>query len=258
VVGLGALTSPATAGGLTLVRDLPPNITVTSGNALTAAIVRSNVLAASRCLCGSNTRSVRVAIVGCTGSVGSAATRLLASDGFELILIGRNQQRAEREFPDICKATCSGDISRVRDADILVVLTNDLAARITSDLPREHSIVIDCAQPLNIPPASYSEFRQRGIAVVEGGIVRIPDYSCTDDFGFPCRTETFACLAETYLFARCAIREHSIGRCKAEDALRMERLAARFGILPRPLDFSLANLSQRSNIAIAAQAASIT
>ncbi|MGE5323679.1 MAG: hypothetical protein ACM3SW_12485 [Actinomycetota bacterium] len=239
VVGLGALTSPATAGGLTLVRDLPQTITVTSGNALTAAIVRSNVMAALRHLCGTDAGKVRVAIVGCTGSVGAAATRLLASDGFRLILIGRNKQRVEREFPDIPRAIYSGDVSDIKEAEIVVVLTNDPAARVTPDLPHENSIVIDCAQPLNIDPAAHPKFWQRRIAVVEGGMVRIPDYSSTDDFGFACRTETFACLAETYLFARCAIREHSIGRCTVENAKQMERLATQFGIQPRPLAFSI-------------------
>jgi fatty aldehyde-generating acyl-ACP reductase len=259
VIGLGALTSPATGGGMTIVRDLPSNITVTSGNSLTAAIVRANVLSASQYLCGSKTSGVRVAIVGCTGSVGAAATRLLANDGFNLILVGRNQQRVQREFPEISNAVYSGDVSSVRDADLIVALTNDPGAMITPDLPQENSIVIDCAQPLNVPPSSYCAFRQRGIAVVEGGMVRIPDYSCTDSFGFTCRTDTFSCLAETYLFARCAIREHSVGRCTIEQSLRMQRLASQYGILPRPLDFSLPVPNEKVELnAIAAQAASIS
>jgi fatty aldehyde-generating acyl-ACP reductase len=257
VIGLGALTAPATGGGLTMMRSMPQNVTVTNGNALTAAIVRSNVMAASKSLCGSDPGKVKVAIVGCTGSVGAAATRLLASHGYDLILIGRNQQRAEREFPDLSKVTYSGQIADVGNADISVLLTNDSAAHVTPDLPRAGSIVIDCSQPLNILPKAYPDFARRGIAVVEGGMVRIDDYSSTDDFGFTCRTETFSCLAETYLFARCGIREHSIGRCKAEDALRMERLAERFGIRPRPLEFSLGNgaAASASTVVIAENAA---
>lgn len=239
VVGLGALTAPATGGGLTIVRELPRTVTLTNGNALTAAMVRANVIAASRFLCGSDSRTVQVAIVGCTGSVGGAATRLLAEDGYKLILIGRNRPRVEREFPDLPQAVCSGDVSDIANADISVLLTNDPAALVMPDLPRRNSIVIDCSQPANVPRALYPEMAKRGVAVVEGGLVFIPDYSNTDDFGFSCRNETFACLAETYLFARCGIREHSVGRCKAEDALRMERTAERFGIQARHLDFSL-------------------
>lgn len=240
VVGLGALTAPATGGGLSIIRDLPPTVTVTNGNALTAAMVRANVIAASQYLCGTDATAVTVAIVGCTGSVGGAATYLLARDGYRLILIGRNVERVKREFPDISNAVFSGNLADVGNADIIVLLTSDSTAVITPDLPRDGSIVIDCAQPANIPQAYYSQFASRKIAVVEGGLVRIPDYSSTDDFGFSCRTDTFACLAETYLFARSGIREHSVGRCQAEPALRMERLAARFGVEPRPLSFALA------------------
>ncbi|HLJ91490.1 MAG TPA: hypothetical protein VKZ53_32120 [Candidatus Angelobacter sp.] len=237
VIGLGALTAPATGGGLSLVRELPGSITVTNGNALTAAVVRSNVVAAARFLCGTDARKVRVAIVGCTGSVGGAATYLLAADGYQLVLIGRNQQRVEREFPDLTEAVASGNIADISSADITVLLTSDAGAIVTPELPREGAIVIDCAQPANIPQQNYPQFAARGIAVVEGGLVRIADYSSTDDFGFSHRTDTFACLAETYLIARSGIREHSVGRCQAEPALRMERLAERFGVCPRPLDF---------------------
>jgi predicted amino acid dehydrogenase len=202
-------------------------------------MVRLNVVAASRFLCGTDASSVRVAIVGCTGSVGGAVTYLLASDGYRLILIGRNQQRVEREFPDLSAAKFSGSISDIANADIVILLTSDPAALVTPDLPGEGCIIIDCAQPVNIPHTDYSEFAKRRIAVVEGGLVRIPDYSSTDNFGFSCRNDTFACLAETYLFARSGIREHSVGRCQAEPAIRMERLAARFGVQPKPLDFSL-------------------
>jgi fatty aldehyde-generating acyl-ACP reductase len=239
VIGLGALTAPATGGGLTMTQHLPQNVTVTNGNSLTAAIVRSNVVAASQYLSGTDASNLRIAIVGCTGSVGAAATRLLAQKQYRLILIGRNRQRAEREFTDLSGALYSGDISDIRNADITVLLTSEPAARVTPELPRENSIVIDCAQPLNIEPSSYPGFWKRGIAVVEGGMVHIPDYSSTDNFGFSCRNETFACLAETYLFARCGIREHSVGRCKVEDALSLERLAGRFGIQPRTLNFAV-------------------
>src|SRR5579871_2646352 len=181
VIGLGALTAPATGGGLAIVRHLPSNVTVTNGNALTAAMVHSNTVSASRHLCGTDAGKVTVAVVGCTGSVGNALTFLLARDGYQLILIGRNQQRVEREFTAIPKAVCSGDISDIRKADIVVLLTSDPTALITPELPREGSIIIDCAQPANIPHDSYVEFGNRGISVVEGGMVRIPEYSSTDD-----------------------------------------------------------------------------
>jgi fatty aldehyde-generating acyl-ACP reductase len=238
VIGLGALTAPATGGGLTIIRDLPHNVTLTNGNALTAAIVFRNVADASRTLLGSSRRGAVVAIVGCTGSVGSSATRLLADAGYRLILIGRNHLRVERDFADLPTAVRSEHLGDIASADVVVLLTSDASARVTADLPKEGSVVIDCAQPANILRTSYSEFGRRGITVVEGGIVRIVGYSSTDDFGFSDHGDTFACLAETYVVARCGVREHSVGRRTAEDARRIERLAARCGVEARPLDFT--------------------
>lgn len=239
VVGLGALTAPATGGGLTIIRDLPHNVTLTNGNALTAAVVYRNVADASGSLHGSDPRGAVVAVVGCTGSVGGAAARLLANAGYRLILIGRNRMRVEREFADVRAAVHSEHLGDIASADVVVLLTSDASARVTADLPRDGSVVIDCAQPANIPRTSYAEFAKRAIAVVEGGMVRIAGYSRTDDFGFSDRAETFACLAETYVFARCGIREHSVGRRTAEDASRIERLAAKLGVEARPLDVSV-------------------
>ena len=244
MIGLGALTTSATGSGLTIVRDLPRNVTLTNGNALTAAVVRQNVVAALRSLLGSDARGAVVAIVGCTGSVGGAATRLLSSAGYRLILIGRNRQRVEREFADLPTATHSECLEDIGLADVVVLLSSDPSARVAHDLPGEGSIVIDCAQPANIPRTLFPEFARRSISVVEGGIVRIPDYSSTDDFGFSDPAETFACLAETYILARCGIREHHVGRRTAEDATRVERLAARFGIEARPLDFAFPPLAK--------------
>jgi fatty aldehyde-generating acyl-ACP reductase len=72
--------------------------------------------------------------------------------------------------------------------------------------------------------------------VVEGGLVHIPGYTCTYDFGLPDPRDTIAYLAETYLFAREGIRKHSVGRPSAEPACRLERVAQRHGVSPRPLD----------------------
>lgn len=236
VVGLGALTSPVTGGGLTIIGELPRGVTLTNGNALTAAVVRRNVAAVAHASVGSAARDVVVAVVGCTGSVGAAVSRLLASDGYRLILIGRQRTRVERDFGDLPSAVSSDNLFDIRHADIVVLLTSDRTALLSPAMPRAGSVVIDCSQPANIPRTAYFEFARRSIAVYEGGLVRIADYSSTDDFGLMHPTDTFACLAEAYVVAREGIRDHQVGRRSPEDALRLERLATRYGIEPRPLD----------------------
>jgi predicted amino acid dehydrogenase len=237
VIGLGAMTAPATAGGLKLLRDLPPGVTLTNANAYTAAVVSRNARDAAACL-GLN-RPARVVVVGCTGSVGVPTSLLLADDGFDLILVGRTADRVRRHLPGLAAhARCTGDLGAIRDGDVVILLTNDASARLTPDLVGSHAVVIDVAQPANVPPSTLPAFARRGVPVVEGGIVRIPGYACTVDLGLADPLDTAACVAETYLFAREGIREHSLGHPDVELARRLERAAQRQGIEVPALDLT--------------------
>ena len=232
VIGLGALTSPATGAGLTLVPRLPKGVTVTTGNALTAVVARDNVVEASSFLELGN--RARVAVLGCTGSVGKAASNLLAEMGYPLLLIGRSRKRALHLLPELQgRADFTGDRTTVADAQIVLVLTSDPSAELTPGMLQPGTVVVDCAQPANIPdPAA---FERRGVLVREGGIVRIPGFRCGYDFRFRRPDETFACLAETYLFSREGITAHSAGRASVELARELEILARKRGIEPRSL-----------------------
>ena len=233
VVGLGALTSPATGSGLRLLGDLAPGVTVTTGNALTAAVVRTNVLeAAAQLGLGSD---ARVAVVGCTGSVGGAASRLLADRGFRLSLVGRTQARVRTLLGDLRGAEPADAPAALAGSDVIVLLTSAPDARVLPDHVRPGTVVIDCAQPANVDRDDLDAFADRGVAVVEGALVTIPGYTCGFDFRLSRPGAAFACLAETYLFAREGLREHSVGRATVEQALRMERLAERRGIEAAPL-----------------------
>lgn len=232
VIGLGALTAPATNGGLTLLRHLPSGVTLTNGNAYTAAVVRQNVMeVASIKRLGEH---ARVAVIGCTGSVGVAASHLLAEVGFELILIGRSHKSVQERLGTLAQRYTSADtLNEARFADIVVMLTNDRSAKITPDQVARGAVIIDCAQPPNIPASDYLLFQRAEVTVVEGGIVHIPEFACTYDFGLANSEEAFACLAETYLFARSGIREHSVGYPTPALASRLDQLAEKYGISPR-------------------------
>jgi fatty aldehyde-generating acyl-ACP reductase len=234
VVGLGALTAPVTHGGMDLLPGLPKGITLTTGNALTAAIARRNVVDVSEALQLGG--SARVAIVGCHGSVGTAASRLLSGMGFELILIGRRIGKVEQLLGDVARGhTVSQSLADVGLADVTVLLTSDPAALVTPGMPRPGSVVIDLAHPVNVDPARYPEFERRDVSVAQGGLVQIPGYHCSVDFRLPVRHASLACLAETYLFAREGIREHSVGPASAELADELELIAGRHGVRPLPL-----------------------
>jgi fatty aldehyde-generating acyl-ACP reductase len=244
VIGLGALTAPATRGGRSLLPRLPPGVTLTTGNAFTAVVARDNVDEAIAAL--DLRRPARVAVVGCTGSVGAAATRLLAEAGLELILIGPDAERVRRSFANLAgPAVFSGDLADVRRADVVLLLTNAPTARLRPGLFRDPhreragqtTVVVDLAQPLNVPRERQASFRRRGVTVVEGGLAEIPGYATTFDLGNPAGA-TFACLAETYLFAREGLREHAVGPASVELARTLQRVARRHGVRTRSLSLA--------------------
>jgi fatty aldehyde-generating acyl-ACP reductase len=230
VIGLGGLTAPATGGGSWLVEQLPAGVRVTNGNAYTAAVLRRHVLeaVAYRAL----DRPARVAIVGAAGSVGIAVSQLLADSGVELVLIGRTRSQLS-QLPEILagRVRSTADLTDVNVADVVLVLTSAASARLTPSHLRGGTIVIDAAEPANISDADAKQWTGHA-SVVRGGRVRIPGYYCSYDFGLEDSTETFACLAETYLFAREGISQHSVGAPPPEFAERRERAALRHGLLP--------------------------
>ena len=234
VIGLGALIAPATAGGARLLRHLPDGVTLTNTNAYTAVLVRANVheAAAARGL----GRQAQVAVIGCTGSVGVPASRLLADDGFPLVLVGRTEERVRRHLGDLeGKARVAAGLDSALGSDVVVLLTSDQSALLTPEHVTPGSVVIDFAQPVNVTPATVTEFERRGVTVVEGGIVRVPDYWCSVDLGLADPADTTACVAEAYLFALEGIQTHSVGRPTPELARRLERAALRHGVRPQPL-----------------------
>jgi fatty aldehyde-generating acyl-ACP reductase len=238
LIGLGGLTAPAMGGGERLLRHLPAGVKVTNGNGYTAAVTRANVREAAAWL-GLHDRA-KVVVVGSTGSVGGAASRLLADDGYELVLLGRNQSRVEHLLGDLAgRATLSADFGLVRGADIVVALTHETKAKLSPELVRPGAVVIDVAAPYNIEPARVPTFARRGIHVAKGALARIPGFFCAQDFAMPGPTDTFACLAETYVLARQGLFEHSVGRPTKEYALHVEALAQRYGAFPRPITADL-------------------
>jgi predicted amino acid dehydrogenase len=233
VIGLGALTSPCTDGGRMLVDELPSGATVTNGNAYTAAVLRANVVEASEAL--GLDRPARVAVIGCTGSVGSAVCRLLAQSRFELLLVGRQIAKIDRVLGDLAAAfPVSDNVADVVGADVVLALTSSPSARLKRAWLRDGAIVIDAAEPGNVGEADARAWDPL-VRVCRGGRVLVPDYHCTYDFRLEGPQETFACLAETYLFAREGLRQHSVGLPDPKSCEHLERVAERHGVRPRPL-----------------------
>ena len=201
VVGLGALTATVTAGGATL-RDRT-DIAVTNGNAFTAAIVEDQIRMLLP-LVAARTGQPHIAVVGASGSVGSAVTRLLARDpaGARLTLVARTAPRVDALAADIAAdidVSVAHTIDAVRDADLVVLLTASADALLGPEHLAPGAVVIDATQPRNTSPG-LAEARP-DVLVVDGGIVSIPSLRIVGgSIGLP-DGRSYACFAETAILA---------------------------------------------------------
>ena len=232
LVGLGGLTAPVTNGGMVLRRRT--DIGVTNGNAFTAAIVHRQV----RDLLDTAPHG-RVAVVGATGSVGSAVTRLLARDRdvAELLLVARSSARLSALAAEVAgrvRVRTSAELADLADCDIVVLLT----AAADTVLRAEHlgagAVVLDATQPRNTSPDLQ---RQRpDVLLLDGGIVEVPRLTLHGGtMGLPDGL-TFACLAETMLLSLSGHRGHfTLGRPTLEQIDHLRELADRhsdLGFIP--------------------------
>ena len=228
LVGLGGLTAPVTNGGMVLRRRT--DIGVTNGNAFTAATVHRQVTdLLSRAGRG------RVAVVGATGSVGSAVTRLLARDGEvgELVLVARGSARLEALATQIggsVPVRTADNLAQIADCDIVVLLTSAADTVLRAEHLAAGATVLDATQPRNSHP---DLLRQRpDVLVLDGGVLEVPGLSLRGgSIGLPDGL-TYACLAETMLLSISGHRGHfTLGRPTLDQIDHLVDIAARYGHL---------------------------
>lgn len=155
VVGLGALTATVTGGGLSLRGRT--DIGITNGNAYTAAVVHAQVRRLLDLEIGATGAGRHVAVVGASGSVGSAVTALLARDGIvdRLTLVARSPRRLDALAGRLgggVPVVTTADLTAVAGADLVVLLT---AAADTVLQPAHlgpDAVVLDATQPRNTSP----------------------------------------------------------------------------------------------------------
>ncbi len=239
IVGLGALTSSVTKGG-ELIKDRV-NISVTTGNSLTAAITYEDIkwlLEKNRL----NVKSSTIGVVGATGSIGQAVCKLLLMNQLSnnFILIARNKENLERLFRELkrlsptAKIIPTTQLQEIKRADIIVVTTSAAQALLHSQHLKERAIVYDITQPRNVSPQILKE--RPDVTIIDGGLVKMPDYvQLTFQMGLPKGT-TFSCLAETMILAMEGMYENfSIGTVEVEKSLRINHLRKKYGFSNIPI-----------------------
>lgn len=222
VVGLGALTAPASVGGKAFAKR--NDVGVTNGNAFTAAMT----LQAMEKLTATLDRDPLIAIVGATGSVGSCLTRLYArKHPGRLMLVARNENRLQALADDVrrdgVEASVSTDMADVAKADLVVLLTSSPDALLRSEHLKQGAIVLDDTVPRNTDVRLLSQ--RPDVLIVDGGLVEIPGFDLQGSIALAPKL-AYACLAETMLLALSGHRGHfCMGEAQVDQAEHILKLA---------------------------------
>jgi fatty aldehyde-generating acyl-ACP reductase len=200
LLGLGAFTSVVGDAGVTISRGL--GIPVTTGDSYTVAVAVGAAKEAAQRM-GIDLKNATAAVVGATGAIGSVCAQLLAQDVPQMILIGRSPERLKRVQAQVvaagAEAMATTEISALRQADIVITVTNAGQAIIQPGDLKSGCVVCDVARPRDVSRAVVEQ--RDDVLVIDGGMVQAPgpvDFHF--NFGFP-PCMAYACMAETMILA---------------------------------------------------------
>lgn len=256
ILGLGAFTSVVGDGGITIAQRL--NIPVTTGHSLTVALA-VEALAEAASSKGIRLESATAAVVGATGSIGSACAELLAPLVKDLVLIGRleshlaqmqaqveaagSQSRRGRDAGryGARQVRTSTHIGDVGEADLVLSATSAARPIIQPQHLKHGAIVCDVALPRDVSPQVERE--RDDVLVIKGGVVDVPGKV---DFGFDFGLlpgQAYACMAEAMVLAlEERYENYSLGKqVRVERAREIAQLARKHGFLVVSSQRSVAN-----------------
>ena len=168
VVGLGELTSCFTSGGEWLLKQNNfDGLIITTGNNLTAGVVCEEIKILIQI---KREKSIEplIAIVGATGSVGSAVTQLLHKE-CELLLIARNMSKLLGLQLQCENVKVSNKVVDAYDSDIIVLLTSSEDNLINLSSVPNGVFIYDITQPSNIDISQLE--RRPDLFFVKGGLM---------------------------------------------------------------------------------------
>ena len=246
IAGLGAFTGVVGDGGVTIAQRSP--IPVTTGNSLTiAAGVQSLLRGAAEM--GIALETASVAVIGATGSIGSACVELIAPYARDLVLCARNETRLNKYHASVrdrlpCRSRATTDLrAAVRSADVILTATSSTTEVIEPGDLRTGAVVCELSLPHDVGARVAQE--RPDVLVVEGGNMCVPGTPRFDrvrepgtpfDLNLPPAT-ALACMAETMTLAiEERFESYSLGRgIELEKVREIDAIAARAG-------FSLAGM----------------
>lgn len=202
IVGLGAYTSIAGDGGITIAKNV--DIAVTTGNSYTIATAIQGALKAAPMM-DIDPSQAKAAVVGAAGSIGRTCARILAKHVPEINIVDLNLDPLNRLAEEI-SAESNASVRAytevhdgIKDADIVATATSAVTAIIHPADIKSGAVVCDVARPRDV---SDKVARERDdVLVIDGGVIAVPgDVDFGFDFGFPPKM-AYACMSETMALA---------------------------------------------------------
>lgn len=240
IMGLGAFTSVVGDAGVSVAKRSP--IPVTSGNSLTIWATVETAKQACK-LMGIKFAGASVMVVGATGSIGKAITRMLAPQVSRIVIISRRPERVlefSREIQSVCPDVNSGTVvdTLIGEMDLVITTTTDPDGVIDVMALKPGCVVLDVAMP---PDVSKEQAERRDdVLIIESGEIRIPgEVDWGVNLGLPPNI-AYACLAETILLAVCGrFESYTLGReLDIEKIRKIGELAVQNGFeLSEPISF---------------------
>ena len=236
IVGLGAITASITSGG----RDLIGNIKtgITHGRALTVGMSIIGIKKAAE-IKNLDLSQITMAIVGATGSIGEAVSKLMIDEGVKKFILVAKQlkhlvqlKKEMLEINPFLEIKISPRIHSIKNAEIVMVATSSPEILINSENLKYGALVYDVTQPQNISPAIAQ--KRKDLLIIDGGIMKTPGINYHFDLGLPPET-TFACLAETLILAaEGRYNSRLVGKVQLEKVKEMVKLAEKYNFTHAP------------------------
>lgn len=208
LVGLGALSTSMSTGGEYLVDKV--NIGITTGYAYTASIILQMLDDVVETF-GMELQQKTLAIVGAAGYMGVPCTRIVAERKKvgKILLVDRPAKRPmlnllQKEIKG-ATAEVATNLQSLRQADIIIVVTNSVEVLIKPEHLKPGAVVLDDSQPRN---TSRDLIWTRPDVLILDVVAQAPGITSNFPFGFPREDDVFTCCGEVLILSAHAWKDH--------------------------------------------------